>query len=111
MGVSSDDRSSLKRDPGMARTNRAKHRRSATMRIGLKYITPALAAGAFAAAIVAAPTAAAASTQSCSYVGGGFQDSQCQTPGNVQINDSPPPVQNSGMGYGPFFYYDRGGHR
>ena len=62
------------------------------MRIGLHYITPLLVAGAAAAAIAAAPTAAAAATQSCSYVGGGFTDSQCQTPGNVQINDSPPPV-------------------
>ena len=78
------------------------------MRIKLNYIAPLLAAGAAAVAIAAAPTAAAA-TQSCSYVGGGFTDSQCQSPGNVQINDSPPAVQNSGGMYGPFFTYDRGG--
>jgi hypothetical protein len=83
------------------------------MRIKLNYIAPLLAAGAAAVAIAAAPTAAAAAPQSCSYIGGSFQDSQCQTPGNVQINDSPPAVQNAGMGstYGPFFYYDRGSHR
>jgi hypothetical protein len=78
------------------------------MRIKLNYIAPLLAAGAAAVAIAAAPTAAAASQQSCSYLGGGFQDTQCQTPGNVQINDSLPAVQNSGGMYGPFFYYDRG---
>jgi hypothetical protein len=78
------------------------------MRIGLNYIAPFVAAGAAAAAIVAAP--GTASAQSCNYVGGGFQDSQCQSPGNVQINDSPPPIQASAGSYGPFFSYDRG-HR
>ena len=57
------------------------------MRIKLKTITPLLAAGAAAAAVVAAPIAAAAPTgQSCS-------GNVCQSPGNVQINNSPPPVQ------------------
>jgi hypothetical protein len=78
------------------------------MRIKLNYIAPLLATGAAAVAIAAAPTAAA---QSCDYVGGGFTDSQCQSPGNVQINDAPPPITSSGVGpYGPFFSYDRG-HR
>lgn len=76
------------------------------MQIKLSYVAPFLAAGAIAAAIAATPTATA---QSCSYIGGGFQDNQCQSPGNVEINDSPPPVQASSMGpYGPFFSYDRG---
>jgi hypothetical protein len=73
----------------------------------LCYITPLLAAVA-AAVIATAPTAAAdaASTQPtaianapaavdrtqsiCMSLGG--TKIQCQTPGNVQINDSPPPV-------------------
>jgi hypothetical protein len=71
------------------------------------YVTPLLAAVA-AGVIVTAPTAAAdaASTQPmaiasalaavdpiqsiCMNLGG--SKSQCQTPGNVEINDSPPPV-------------------
>jgi hypothetical protein len=71
--------------------------------LGLNYLTPLLAAGGAAVVIAAAPTAAAAtavpappaaaSQQSCSYVGGG---NQCQTPGNVQINDSPPAVADNG---------------
>jgi len=56
------------------------------MRINLTYIAPLLAAGAAAVAIAAAPTAAAASGQTCS-------GTICQSPGNVQINDAPPPVQ------------------
>jgi hypothetical protein len=50
----------------------------------------ALAAGAAAAAIVAAPTASAATGESCGGTGGG---TLCQSPGNVQINDAPAPVQ------------------
>jgi hypothetical protein len=67
-------------------------RRSSTVRMKLNYIAPLLAAGAAAVAIVAAPIAAAAPTtgQSCSASGAG---SICQSPGNAQINDSPPPVQ------------------
>ncbi|WP_135451555.1 hypothetical protein [Mycobacterium sp. DL99] len=60
-------------------------------------LTPLLAAAAAAVAISAAPTAAAAPTrhatgsqQSCAASGPG---TVCQSPGNVQINDSPPPVQ------------------
>jgi hypothetical protein len=63
------------------------------MRIKLSYLTPLLAAGAIAAAIAGAPIAAA--DQSCS-------GNVCQSPGNVQINDSPPPVQSDPYGgYGP----------
>ena len=74
----------------------------------LCYVTPLLAAVA-AAMIATAPTAAAdaAPTQPtpiaaapaaddpaqpiCMSLGG--SKTQCQTPGNVQINDSPPPVR------------------
>jgi hypothetical protein len=87
--------------------------RTATMRIGLKSVTPLLAAGPAAAAIAAAPTAAAANQQTCSSSGSA---TQCQTPGNVQINSFPsqsgasPPWFGSpyfGSSYGPFFYYSR----
>jgi hypothetical protein len=60
MGVSGDDTDSLERNSWDE--SRLDHQRSNTMRIGLKYITPVLAAGAAAVAIAAAPTAAAAST-------------------------------------------------
>jgi hypothetical protein len=65
------------------------------MQIRLKYLTPLLAAGAAAVAIAAAPAALAAPTgaanppqaqESCIDLNSG---SQCQSPGNVQINDSP----------------------
>ena len=65
------------------------------MRIKLNYIAPLFAAGAAALAIAAAPIAAAdpapapATTQSCTETGSG---SDCQSPGNVQLDDSPPPV-------------------
>lgn len=79
------------------------------MRIKLSYFTPLLAAGALAAAIAAAPTAMADPVQqSCTYLGA--SETQCQSPGNAQINDSPPYVQ-----YAPLYPYfggddfDRGG--
>jgi hypothetical protein len=65
------------------------------MRIKLIYMTPLLGAAA-AAAIIAAPIASAADTasatpqQSCGQSGAG---TVCQSPGNVQINDAPPPAQ------------------
>ena len=59
------------------------------MRIKLNYIAPLLAAGAAAVAIAAAPSAAAADPQSCTQTG---SESICQSPGNVQLNDAPPPV-------------------
>jgi hypothetical protein len=68
------------------------------MHIKLSYIAPLFAAGAAAAAIAAAPIAAAAPgpaiAQSCSDTSSG---TECQSPGNVQLNDSPPPV-----GYDPY---------
>jgi hypothetical protein len=69
------------------------------MRLGLNYFAPLLAAGAAAVAIAAAPIAMAAPTapsdpaqvqQSCANLGG--SQSECQTPGNVQVNDAPPQV-------------------
>ena len=69
------------------------------MRLGLNYLAPLLAAGAAAVAIAAAPIAAAAPTdqshssqnrQTCADLGG--TQSECQAPGNVQINDAPPQV-------------------
>ncbi len=67
------------------------------MRIRTPYLTTLLTAGAAALAIAAAPLATAAPTraaptpvpQSGSATGGG---SECQSPGNVEIYDSPPPV-------------------
>jgi hypothetical protein len=77
------------------------------MRIKLNYITPLLAAGAAAVAIVAAPTAAAAPTplqKTCATTGTG---SMCQSPGNVEINNSPPAVSFYPYGNMPFLL---GGH-
>jgi hypothetical protein len=79
------------------------------MRFGTKYITPLLAAGATAAVIAAAPTAFAANQQSCVSSGSA---TQCQAPGNVQIDTSPSTQSASasspiGTSYGPFFYYSR----
>ena len=61
------------------------------MRVKLSSLTPLLAAGATAVAISAAPIASAASTtqQSCSDSVSG---SVCESPGNVEINDSPGPM-------------------
>jgi hypothetical protein len=78
------------------------------MRFRLNYILALLGAAAVATAIAAAPTAAAApaapstvataptapsdpaQAQSCTYMGG--TQTECQSPGNVQLNDSPPQV-------------------
>jgi hypothetical protein len=74
------------------------------MRIKLTYIAPLLAAGAAAAAIAAAPTAAATNGQTCS-------GNICQSPGNVQVNSAPPPVQYRPYGDIPFLLGGRGGLR
>jgi hypothetical protein len=90
-----------------------------TSRIGLKYITPVLAAGAVAVEvaveIAAAPTAAAAST-GASTGGGADQPStqqycvssatstKCQSPGDAEINSSiPAPYGGPWAIYGPFW--------
>ncbi|MDT5058538.1 MAG: hypothetical protein QOF66_6904 [Mycobacterium sp.] len=68
------------------------------MRIRLTFVAPLLVAGSAVVAITAAPIAAAApaqasvnppAQQSCATSGPG---TLCQSPGNVQINDAPPPV-------------------
>jgi hypothetical protein len=71
------------------------------MRIKLTYVAPLWAAAA-AVAIAAAPMAAAA--QSCSTSGTG---TICQSPGNVEINDAPPPVSFYPYGNMPYLL---GGH-
>ncbi|MDT5301959.1 MAG: hypothetical protein QOG79_5201 [Mycobacterium sp.] len=80
------------------------------MRISPTYITPLLGAAVVAAAIAAAPIAAAApapaatsavataptapsdpaQAQSCTNMGG--TQTECQSPGNAQLNDSLPQV-------------------
>jgi hypothetical protein len=81
------------------------------------YLASVLAVGAAAAAIGLAPIASAADTPStqtsCTDAG---TDTVCQSPGNVQINDSPPvdftpqyPYWEGGYGYGGG--YHGGGHR
>jgi hypothetical protein len=69
---------------------------SSTKEIGIirihSYIPKVLAAAATGASIAFAP-AATASDQTCAIVG--LSETECQTPGNVEINDTPP-VQ-----YGP----------
>ena len=55
----------------------------------LRYLTPLLAATAAAASIAVAPLAQAdPSTAQLSCVAVGGAGTECQTPGNVQINDS-----------------------
>jgi hypothetical protein len=62
------------------------------MRLRFRYL---IAAGAVAA-IVGAPTAAAANpVQSCTDTNAG---SECSSPGNVQIDDSPPVNTNPFLG-------------
>jgi hypothetical protein len=112
MGVSRDDMGSSARDPEMS-TDTINYRRNIIMRIRLNYLAPLLGAGAVAAAIVAAPIAAADTGMSCA-------GNVCQSPGNVQINDNPPPVGFypyggeafllGGGGFGGGFH-GGGGHR
>ncbi len=67
------------------------------MKIKLHYIAPFLAAGSVAVAIAAAPIAGAASTPASGACDAGVSGSICETPGNVEINDSPP-----GVNYDPY---------
>jgi hypothetical protein len=59
------------------------------MPIALKFLTPVLIAGAAAVAIAASPTAAADTTQE-TCTGVSSSATKCQSPGNVEINDSLP---------------------
>jgi hypothetical protein len=94
MDVSTDDNGSAEDNPG-TRTDTTDYPRSDTMRMKLSYMAPLLGAAAAAVAIVVAPVAAAAPAgpgavqESCSPSGSG---SVCESPGNAEINDSPPPV-------------------
>ena len=62
------------------------------MPIQRRYLPPMLLAVTVASSIATAPTALAG--QSCTYVGA--NSTVCQSPGNVQVINTPPPVQ-----YGP----------
>ncbi|MDT5103330.1 MAG: hypothetical protein QOI25_843 [Mycobacterium sp.] len=93
----------------------SKDRRSVTMRIKLSYMTPLLGTAAAAVAISAAPIAAAADSapqQDCGPTGSG---TVCQWPGNVEINDAPPPVSFYPYGGDAFLLggggFRGGGHR
>jgi hypothetical protein len=87
------------------------------VRNGFKFITPLLAAGVAVGVIAVAPMAAADPTpaqpppvataaagksesapvaQSCANLGG--TQTQCQSPGNVQIYDAPPQVNYFPLG-------------
>jgi hypothetical protein len=120
MDVSTDDNGSTEGDPGTGR-DRTNCPRSDTMKMKLSYLTPLLGAAAAATAIIAAPIAAAAATgpgatqQSCTPTGSG---SVCQSPGNAEINDSPPPVGFYPYGGEAFLlggygggFHGGGGHR
>ena len=71
-----------------------------------------IAAGAVAA-ILSAPTAAAAGTsQGCTDTGASV--TECSSPGNVQIDDAPPAVNPDLGGFYPGPYpvpWDEGGYR
>jgi hypothetical protein len=123
MDVSTDD-IGLPEDNSGTRRTQTNHRNRTTMRIKLSYMTTLLGAAAAAVAISAAPIASAADNgpatpqQSCGASGTG---TVCESPGNVQINDSPPPVGfypyggeafllgGGGGGFGGGFH--GGGHR
>jgi hypothetical protein len=73
----------------------------------ITYFTAMLGATAAAVAIMAAPVAAADTGQTCSADGSG---TVCQSPGNAQINDAPPPVNFYPYG-GEAFLLGGGGFR
>ncbi|WP_123024936.1 hypothetical protein [Mycolicibacterium stellerae] len=77
----------------------------------LLHISALVAAGAASAAIgLASPAAAAQTGQTCTYVGA--QTTQCQSPGNVQINSDQPvtyPYQFPYL-YGNALLFHHGGH-
>lgn len=78
----------------------------------LRYLSTMVAAGAASCAIALAPAADAATNgQTCMYVGA--QTTQCQSPGNVQINSDQPvtyPYQFPFYGNVLLFHHG-GGHR
>ena len=64
----------------------------------IKFLAPLATVVVAAAVMATAPTAAADSTpdQTCTSLGG--TQTQCQSPGNVQINDAPPQVNYFPLG-------------
>ncbi len=76
----------------------------------MRYISALLAAGAASAAIAVAPTAAAAPTGlTCTNVGA--TTTQCESPGNVQINsDQPVTYPYQFPFYGNVLLFHHGGH-
>ncbi len=76
----------------------------------LRHIPTFVVAAAATAAIAAAPTAAAAPTgQTCAYVGS--ETTQCQSPGNVQINtDHDVQYPFNYPFYGNVLLFHHGGH-
>jgi hypothetical protein len=81
------------------------------MRIKLNYIAPLLATGAAAVAITVAPIASAASAPTHGACDAGVSGSICETPGNVEINDSPPAVNYDPYGDDGFLLGYGGGFR
>lgn len=76
----------------------------------LRHISALLAAGAASAAIAVAPTAAAAPT-GLTCINVGATTTQCQSPGNVQINsDQPVTYPNQFPFYGNVLLFHHGGH-
>ena len=72
------------------------------MRAKLTYFTALFGATAAAVALLVAPVAAADPGQSCSANRVNGSGTVCQSPGNAQINDAPPPVSFLPYGgYGP----------
>ncbi|MBV9513429.1 MAG: hypothetical protein JO280_05200 [Mycobacteriaceae bacterium] len=72
------------------------------MRMKTPYITVLFAAGAAAAAIASSPMGTADSTTvQPSCISLGASQTQCQTPGNVQIDDNPAYLQ----GASPYPYW------
>ncbi|MUL85324.1 MULTISPECIES: hypothetical protein [unclassified Mycolicibacterium] len=80
------------------------------MRTKLNCIAPLLAAAGAAVAIIVAPVAAAADPSSITC-NSSAPDTSCVTPGNAQINDSPPPVSYDPYGDMPYLLGRYGGHR
>jgi hypothetical protein len=100
-GISGDDTRPPLNNSGVS-PDRTIQRKSPIVNIKLSYITPLLVVGAASVAITSAPIAAAgpASFQpSCTQNGMG---SECQSAGNAEINDSPPPVSYNPYGVKPW---------
>lgn len=82
------------------------------MRTAMRYLIPVLAAAGAAAAVAAAPIAAADPDNStlpqCESVGGdqavGTATTECETPGNVQLNATAPDVPTYAYPWDDEFY-------